>query len=833
MSNTIPMTVTRLNGQEYPVNLYHDRFHQKRVVSLNGVIDEKMAESIIAQLEYLDEMETADICLEINSRGGEVSAGMAIYDCIRYGLRSNVITLAKGRTASMGAFLLAAGTKGKRYALPHAEIMIHQPLGGASGQAADVQIEAENILRTKKMLNTILAEHTGNTLEKIEKDTDRNNYMTAEEALCYGMIDQIGFPPLSERKGEKEEQTGGETWSSSEEIRKKFLDTEAAEGIGGPVLYRENGKKYLYGGDGHSIILGTTGYGKTACMMQTMVRELSRAGESMILGDAKGELYIAHESFLRERGYQVIVFDFRHLYQSTRWNPLQLIARYLRSEEPEKVEEGERMLRELAKALFRRGEERDPFWINSSQNLFMGLVKLLVEQAEDMDEITLTSVFHMLVSGEAQAGIRSYLKAFLEEMVQEESDGTLLMDAYLETAKETKASIRSVFETNLAPFVYSRALKTFLCNDGALDISELRDDQRTAIFVILNDQSKAYEEISAVLLGQLIQHYISLADSTAEGRLKHRMNVLLEELGNIGHCLGDLDRWMSGARSRSVRFHLVLQSYYSQLDDIYGKSAAETIRSNVKVLVAFGVNDLKTLEYLSAVCGEKEEKKGGGFLIRPLITPAEIHAFPVGKALVMVEGLKFIQRMPFYEDDYDLSGWKPPAEREARYEADLHIFPLQERVDQVLQKKLDEISKDMKELERQLMEGIEARENAMDFEADEDLTVFPDREEEEREELFARCIDQIHPDQRRMIIRKKDQLMDLPFFVCLSSVPEKKHARVVDILEQFGFETARAEQYADTSGAKIPVDELPKALQLVEILRNTGAEVFLMEDMEG
>ena len=828
MKMKIPMTVTQIRGQESPVNLYHEQFHQERIVNLNGVVNTEMAERIVAQLLYLDRLEQKDIILLINSPGGSVADGMAIYDCMQC-LESDVVTVAMGMAASMGAFLLAGGAKGKRYAMPHARIMLHQPIGGAEGQAADIRIEAENILNIRKMLNTLLAEHTGNSVEKVEQDTDRNNYMTAEEALYYGLIDHVGFCRDMLQKVEWEPQKkNGETWSSAEEI--KAVLQEADGTVGGPVLYRENGKQYVYGGDGHSIILGTTGYGKTACMMQTMVRELGRAGESMILGDAKGELYRAHESFLRERGYRVIVFDFCHLYQSTRWDPLRMIRKYLRSDNPEEVETGERMLRELAKALFRKGDERDPYWINSSQNLFMGLVRLLIDYAEDEKEITLASVFHMVIAGEASAGGRNYLKAFVEEVMQEPSVATDLLDGYLNTAKETKGSISSVFESNLAPFVYSKALQTFLCGEEAFDISELKDDHPLAIFVILNDQSKAYDEIASVLLGQLIQHYISLADASEEKKLKHRMNILLEELGNIGHCLGGLERWMSGARSRNVRFHLVLQSYYSQLDDLYGRSNAETIRSNVKVLVAFAVNNLDTLRYLSELCGEAAVKNGMG--PKPLLTPAELHAFGVGKALIFAEGRKFIQQMPFYDEEYDLTNWKAPKKREANYDADIRIFPLKERVDAALQKKLDKITEQMEELGMQILENSKEWEDK-DFEADEDLTAFSAESKDRQEELFARCIEDIHPSQRRMIIRKKEQLMSVPFLVRLSGVNEKNHSRIVDILEKFGFPEEKAKKYADMEGAEIPVQFLPRALDLVEILRSARAEAFLIEDMKG
>ena len=151
----------------------------------------QLANSVVAQLLYLESKDsTKDIAMYINSPGGLVTAGMAIYDTMRY-IKCDVCTICIGMAASMGAFLLAGGTKGKRFALKNAEIMIHQPLGGAQGQASDISIQAEQILKTKKKLNTILAENTGKPYEQVEKDTDRDNYMTTEEALNYGIIDGI------------------------------------------------------------------------------------------------------------------------------------------------------------------------------------------------------------------------------------------------------------------------------------------------------------------------------------------------------------------------------------------------------------------------------------------------------------------------------------------------------------------------------------------------------------------------------------------------------------------------------------------------------------------
>ncbi len=191
--NLVPVVVEQTNRGERSYDIY-SRLLKDRIVFLGGEIDDDLANIIVAQLLFLEmDDPDQDISLYINSPGGSVTAGMAIYDTMRY-LKCEVSTLCIGMAASMGAFLLAAGAKGKRKALPNAEIMIHQPSGGARGQATDIAIQAEQILKTKKKMNQLFSEMTGQPLETIAKDVERDNYMDADEALKYGLIDEI-IPP--------------------------------------------------------------------------------------------------------------------------------------------------------------------------------------------------------------------------------------------------------------------------------------------------------------------------------------------------------------------------------------------------------------------------------------------------------------------------------------------------------------------------------------------------------------------------------------------------------------------------------------------------------------
>lgn len=195
----IPSVPYRLPGSAYEqwIGIY-ERLFRERIIFLAEEVDDGIANAIVAYMLYLDsEDQTKPIYLYINSPGGSVTAGMAIYDTMQH-IKSEVVTICVGLAASMGAFLLAAGTKGKRLALPHSRIMIHQPLGGTGGrrQATDIDIEARQILRVRQELNELMAHHSGQSIAQIEKDTDRDNFMSAEEAKAYGLIDLVVENPI-------------------------------------------------------------------------------------------------------------------------------------------------------------------------------------------------------------------------------------------------------------------------------------------------------------------------------------------------------------------------------------------------------------------------------------------------------------------------------------------------------------------------------------------------------------------------------------------------------------------------------------------------------------
>ena len=188
----VPYIVEQTSRGERSYDIY-SRLLEDRIIFLSGEIDDAVANTVVAQLIYLEAKDPQkDISLYINSPGGSVSAGLAIYDTMNY-IKCDVSTICIGMAASMGAFLLSSGAKGKRFALPNSEIMIHQPLGGAQGQATDIKIAAEYIFRTKQKLNTILSQNSGRPLSEIERDTDRDNYLSAQQAQDYGLIDRVFY----------------------------------------------------------------------------------------------------------------------------------------------------------------------------------------------------------------------------------------------------------------------------------------------------------------------------------------------------------------------------------------------------------------------------------------------------------------------------------------------------------------------------------------------------------------------------------------------------------------------------------------------------------------
>lgn len=436
---------------------------------------------------------------------------------------------------------------------------------------------------------------------------------------------------------------------------KRILVPAGQHGQGGSVLYHENGRNLVYPGEGHAIYLGMSGTGKSRRGTIPTAKASIQAGESMIVVDPKGEVYL-HTGAEAALTHKVYVIDFSHPWESQGYNPLYGPYLDITSGVPARIEAGLDMIDEMGHALYQPSPD-DPFWGNSGRSVFIGAVSALMMHAKP-EQINLANVFHLITKGNERFGASTYLKEFVQSLPEDSVAATELF-SYVTTAEETRAGIRSTFLQGLSKFVRSEGRRALLGTND-LRIDQLDGITPTMIYIILPDESPIYHSIAGVLCGQLLRHYIRIARDQFDGRLPCRLNVCLEELASIGKAIPSLPHLMAASRSRNIRCQLVLQSL-SQLDTIYGASNAETIKNNADVLIAFRINHWETLAELSKKCGEREVEYNNRVVSEPLITPAQLAAMETGQALVMISGrTKFITRLPDFTQMFDCSNWQPP-----------------------------------------------------------------------------------------------------------------------------------------------------------------------------
>lgn len=436
-----------------------------------------------------------------------------------------------------------------------------------------------------------------------------------------------------------------ERWSTNCE-RVKVLKVGAA----GPVLQFENGDCWSFDGEGHVMILGVSGSGKSRRGTIPMTKSFIRNRQSAVIADAKGEIY-AHTKDEIPECYDVHVIDFRNLYEdgAEGWNPLAAPYELWMSGTRKERHIAEQMVEELAHTMYPEAEHQDPFWIKEARNVFIALVYALFILAKP-EEVNLASVYYLMAKGEERFGASTYLKTLVELLEGHENVAMQLL-SYVTTANDTRAGIRSTFLDGLSIATKSESVRNFLSHDD-LQINSLTGDKPTLVYIIIPDETPIYDELTGVLVSQLMNHYVRIAEQDYAGKLPIRVNVLLEELGNIGRAITNLPHLMTAGRSRNIRVEFVLQSM-SQLVDIYGASNATTIMSNCDVRIAFRVNHWDTLTELSRICGEREINCEGHISREPLITQSQLAAMETGQALVIISGrMKFITWIPDFTEMY-------------------------------------------------------------------------------------------------------------------------------------------------------------------------------------
>lgn len=478
-----------------------------------------------------------------------------------------------------------------------------------------------------------------------------------------------------------------ERWATIRE-RKKVL----REGSAGPVLYCEGKTYYTHDGEGHQIYLGDSGTGKTRRGIISLILANVKHRESMVIADPKGEIYTNTIGYVPD-DYDVYKFDFRRLYQSdniTCWNPLTAPYELWRSGTAENVFRAEQMVDDLAHAMYPVAPDTDPFWMTEARNVFEGAVFALFSYARP-EEVNLSSVYYLIAKGEERFGGSTFLKEFVE-MEENNENVAMQLHGYVTTANDTRGGIRSSFLNRLSMATKSESVRKFLSNDD-IHINELQGDKPVIIYVILPDETPIYEDLAGVLISQLMNHYIYIAENKWGGKLPIRMNFCLDELGNIGKAIGNLDHMLSAGRSRNIRVALVLQSI-SQLDSIYGKSKATTIRDNASVKILFRVSHWETLSEFSKLCGERETLFDGKVKQEPLIMPSQLAAMEVGQALVMISGrTKFITWLPDYTEIFGCQKIERTRKlmHGASHNGSTQVFDIQSYVKNQKKQKLEEM----------------------------------------------------------------------------------------------------------------------------------------------
>ena len=447
-----------------------------------------------------------------------------------------------------------------------------------------------------------------------------------------------------------------ERWSEESEI-KNVLQRVEPNNPSGIILYSEGDKdNYAYTGEGHSLILGVSGCGKSRRGTIPQIRSFIEGKESFICIDPKGEI-CKNTAGYAQNTHKIIVVNFRDPLHSMKWNPLKYAHTLYHKGKKDKSQQ---MIKDIINIMTKDFHvSNDPFWRIQLENLLGALINILVEFGlEQQCNFLEASRILKEDSDTAQRDgthMRGGLLSDICKLLPFDSPAKHLLEGYVAiVAETTRTCVIAETQMLLTKFFTTEAIKGLLCNDE-IDIASIDADKPLAIYIIIPDENKVFGELAGILVSQLTNHFIMLADDKYNGKLPIRVNLVLEELGNIGGSIPNLPHLMSASRSRNMRLTLVLQSL-SQLNDIYGYSAAETISSNADVWMAFRTSNWNTLQELSNKCGQCFIRVGSMSDIQPLITPNQLAAMEVGQALVIISGrTKFITQLPDYSFMFETS----------------------------------------------------------------------------------------------------------------------------------------------------------------------------------
>lgn len=435
-------------------------------------------------------------------------------------------------------------------------------------------------------------------------------------------------------EGQKDEK-GYSRWATDKEMKrdlKEITITDDEYKYAGFPLINDGKSIWVDDGESHNIVIGSTGSGKTQCIIHPLVKILAKKGESMIVTDPKGEIYRESAGLLKQKGYQILVLNFRDPQRGNTWNPLHLPYKLYKSGNTDKAME---LLDDLAANILyeESSANKDPFWEKTSADYFAGLALGLFEDAKE-EEININSISLMTTLGEEKFGARStYIKEYFNEKNPAGAAYTCASGTIF-APEETKGSILSTFKQKIRLFSSRENLSEML-SQSDFDIDTI-GKQKTAVFMIIQDEKKTYHALATIFIKQCYESLIDVAQHSPKGELPIRTNFILDEFANMPP-LKDITTMITAARSRLIRFTMIIQNF-AQLNSVYGENDAQTIRSNCNNMMYLLTTELAALKEISELCGDKVVKVGKGDKehdeTRPLATVADLQRMKQFEAII-------------------------------------------------------------------------------------------------------------------------------------------------------------------------------------------------------
>ena len=486
----------------------------------------------------------------------------------------------------------------------------------------------------------------------------------------------------------KKDEKGYSRWCKDKEMKK-------AEGImvikptddnikkGGIPLYNNGKEVWVDVGGYHNMIIGSTGSGKSQGLSFPYINVMAKAGESMIITDPKGELYEGTAKELEKRGYNIILLNFRNPDRGNCWNPFTVPYKLYRQGNIDKSIE---LLEDLGQnILYDESSKSDPFWNNTSADYFTGLAWALFKDAKE-EEVNINSINYMASVGEQRLGGTNYMKEYFSAK-DPTSTECIKVNSTVSAPNETKGSILSVFNQKIQLFSSRDNLSEMLSRSD-FDMEEI-GRKKTAVFIVVQDEKKTYHPLVTIFLKQCYETLVRVAQENPGGKLKYRTNFLMDEFANMPP-LSDVDSMVSAARSRNIRLSFIIQNF-SQLNDVYGKEKAETIRGNCGNTIYLLSTELAALEEISKMCGEVKSKKDDKTDSRPLVTVTDLQNFKEEEALILRSRMRPFKTKLKYDHKIEWGMSKERAGYPTREKQQVKIFDLKTFVEEQREKKINDM----------------------------------------------------------------------------------------------------------------------------------------------